>query len=166
VLRLAELWSIHLGTMERPEWGTVHAELRERVSARQLPDLLVTLEHPREHGRLLGCVIMQDDDPRDGKRVDEAVVGALAELGVRPHPRVERAAIWVRDRRIGVLARDDRFAIGVDHARGTRTTSVRHEAGLHVSLHDVRRALTASFARALARASLDVAPEWLGQPAA
>jgi hypothetical protein len=164
-MRLAELWSSHLGTMERPEWRALHARLRERVAADELPDLLVTLEHPRAHGRLLGCVIMRDDDGAgSAQRVEEGVVGALADLGVGD-PRVERAAIWVRDRRIGLLAGHDRFAIGVDHPPRSRTTSVQRETGRHVSLRDIRRALTRGFARAHARESLEVAPEWLGRPA-
>jgi hypothetical protein len=164
VLRLAELWSSHLGTMERAEWGALHARLRERVAADQLPDLLVTLEHPHLHGRLFGCAILRDADADHAQHVAEAVVDALAELGV-PHPHVELAAIWVRDRRIGALAGHGRFEIGVDDLPSSGTTSVRREAGPNVSLRDIRRALTDSFSRARARETTDVAPEWLGQPA-
>ena len=164
MLRLAELWSSHLGTMERAEWGVLHARLRERVAADQLPDLLVTLEHPHLHGRLFGCAILRDADADHAQRVAEAVVAALAALGV-PRPHVELAAIWVRDRRIGSLAGHGRFEIGVDDLPSSGTTSVRREAGGQVGLGDIRRALTHSFARAHARESLEVAPEWLGHPA-
>jgi hypothetical protein len=163
VLRLAELWSSHLGTMEPREWDALRARLHERVAADQLPDLLVTLEHPHLQGRLFGCAILRDADACHAQRVEEAVVDALAELGVRPHPHVQLAAIWVRDRRIGSLAGHGRFAIGLDDPPSSGTTSVRQEAGRPVSLRDVRRALTHSFSRAHARESLDVAPEWLGE---
>jgi hypothetical protein len=165
MLRLAELWSSHLGRVERREWDALHAQLRERVAADHLPDLLVTLEHPHAEGRLLGYVIMRDDASDDAPRVQEAVVSALAELGVQPQPKVDSTAIWVRDRKIGSLAGHDRFAIGVDHPLPTGTTTVRREAGRAVSLRDVRRTLTRNLARAHAREGLEVAPEWLGQPA-
>jgi hypothetical protein len=125
VQRPAELWSSHLGMLERREWSALHARLRKRVAADQLPDLLVTLEHPH----------------------------------------VDRPAIWARDHRIGLLAGHDRFAIGVDHPASSGTTSVRWETGRRVTLRNVRRALTDSISRAHARASLEVAPEWLGHPA-
>jgi hypothetical protein len=166
VLRLAELWSSHLGPIDRREWGALHTRLRERVAADQLPDLLVTLEHPRRVGRLLGSAIMRVDDAAGhARRVEEAVAGALAGLGVRPHPRVQRPVISVQGRRIGMLGGRDWFAIDVNGPARAGTTSVQRETDGHVSLEDVRRALAASFSRAHARHGVEVAPEWLGRPA-
>jgi hypothetical protein len=162
--RLAELWSSHLGTLERREWEAVQAGLRARVTADQLPDLLVTLDHPHAPGRLLGYVIMRVDDAAgSAQRLGEAVAAALADLGVRPHPQVDRRDIWVRDRRIGSLAGHDGFAIGVNLPSGAGITSVRRETGGQVGLRDVCRALARSFSRAHARDGVEVAPEWLGQ---
>jgi hypothetical protein len=140
--------------------------LRERVEADQLPDLLVTHEHPRAPGRLFGsAVIRVDDAAGHARRVEKAVVGALASLGVRPCPHVERPVISVQDRRIGLLAGHDWFAIDVNGPPSTGTTSVQRETGGQLSLGDVRRALAESFSRAHARANLEVEPEWLGRPA-
>jgi hypothetical protein len=164
--RRPELWSSHVGTMDWREWRSLHARLRERVAVGQLPDMLVTLEHPGAEGRLVGYVIVDVEDPVPAaRRVEDGVLGALAALGVRPHPRLEHSAIWVRDCRIGLLAGGDRFAIDVDPPATGRHTSVRREAGPHVGLHDVRRALMDSLSRAHVREGLEVAPEWLGRPA-
>jgi lipoate-protein ligase B len=41
-----ELWTCHLGTVEYREAVALQERLRERVQARELPDLLLLLEHP------------------------------------------------------------------------------------------------------------------------
>jgi len=41
-----ELWTCHLGTVEYREAVALQERLRERVQARDLPDLLLLLEHP------------------------------------------------------------------------------------------------------------------------
>ena len=41
-----ELWTCHLGQIDYREAVTLQERLRERVQARELPDLLLLLEHP------------------------------------------------------------------------------------------------------------------------
>ena len=41
-----ELWTCHLGRIEYREAVALQERLRERVHARELPDLLLLLEHP------------------------------------------------------------------------------------------------------------------------
>ena len=43
---MRELWTCHLGTVEYREAAALQEDLRERVIAGELPDLLLLLEHP------------------------------------------------------------------------------------------------------------------------
>ncbi len=45
-MTLRELWTCHLGTLEYGAAAALQEELRERVIAGELPDLLLLLEHP------------------------------------------------------------------------------------------------------------------------
>src|SRR4051812_27420590 len=43
---VVELWTCHLGSVEYREAVALQERLRERVQARELPDLLLLLQHP------------------------------------------------------------------------------------------------------------------------
>jgi len=224
-MRGAELWICDRGLVEYRKCAALQADVRERVAAGDLPDLLLSVEHPPVYtlgrrstpedlplgdawyrargidlattdrggkltyhgpGQLVGYPIMRVDGVLTYvRRMEAAIVDALGELGIEAGTRDGLTGVWVQDRKIASIGvrlkhgvTTHGFAINVENdlepfdwvvpcgTPGVGMTSVSRETAGHVGLRDFRAVICAAFCRAHDRSGLEVAPEWLGRPAA
>ena len=223
-----DLCTCDLGTVEYREAAALQESLRARVTAGELPDLLLLLEHPPVYtlgrrsqpedlpfgedfwrargidvvrtprggkltyhgpGQLVGYPIMRVGDvPAFVAAMEQSIVEALAEAGVRARPRSaegrEYTGVWVQDRKIasigvhisrGVSAHG--FAVNVTNdlapfanvvacgLPGVRMTSLREE-GVAEGIDCFRKRAAHAFAREFGRRQRIVTPRRLREPVA
>jgi lipoyl(octanoyl) transferase len=136
-------------------------------------------------GQLVGYPIMRVGDVLAYlRRMEEAIVAALAEEGVAAGPREGLTGVWVEDRKIASIGvhvsrgvTTHGFAINVDNdlqpfewvvpcgLAGVQMTSVGRETGRPDRLGCFRRRMAFRFAEAFGRRQRLVTPERLGEGA-
>jgi lipoate-protein ligase B len=132
-------------------------------------------------GQLVGYPIMRIEDVVAYlRRMEDAIVGALAEEGIEAGPREGLTGVWVEDRKIGSIGvhvsrgvTTHGFAINVDNdlqpfewvvpcgLEGVRMTSVTKETGAGEHLDCFRRRMALAFCEAFGRRQRLVTPERL-----
>jgi len=132
-------------------------------------------------GQLVGYPIMRIDDVVAYLRtMEDAIVAALSEEGIRAGPREGLTGVWVEDRKIGSIGvhvsrgvTTHGFAINVDNdlqpfewvvpcgLEGVRMTSVTKETGHGEHLPCFRRRMAHAFCEAFGRRQRLVTPERL-----
>src|SRR5215212_4670768 len=169
---MRELWTCHLGEVEYREAVALQEQLRARVVAGELPDLLLLLEHPPVY--TLGRRSAPEDLP-----FGEEGVAARG----RDHEGPAYTGVWVEDRKIasigvhlskGVTAHG--FAVNVDNdvapfhqvtacgLPGVRMTSIALETGRDGGLDCFRKRMAYAYAQAHGLRQRLVSPARLETP--
>src|ERR1700733_8123020 len=125
-----ELWVCHLGHVPYSDGVAIQETVRARRQAGELPDTLLTLEHPPVYtrGRRAGAEDLPFPESvyrakaiaavgRYLRTMEAPIIAALAEQGIEARSRhdegIDYTGVWVQDRKIA--------SIGVHVSRGITT---------------------------------------------